>query len=289
MLVITRTVRAAAGLLLAILCAAAPARAQVRGGPTFDAGQAQRAPAQVVPAAKPGREVYISWGYHGDRYQREDIRFSQPSLGNNFTFHDVIFHDNKGWTDGLFAHQLTIPQYAIQAGLFFKKNTAFEISFIHAKAIVTQDQTVAMSGTINGASVSQNIVLTPDVLLYQLNNGANFALFNIVQRFRIFKEPGQTAALSVLLKAGVGFVVPHTQNTVFGHPNDPGFQFSGPDVGAAIAVRFHIFRAFYTEFLEQGVIARYRDVNIYNGSAEQNLWAHVTALSFGMAWHIGKG
>lgn len=265
----------AAGLLLVIMSLAAPARAQT-------------APLQVVPAS-PGREVYISWGYHGDSYRTQDIRFSQPSLDNDFTFHDVRFHDNKGWTDGLFAHQLTVPQYRIQAGLFFKRNTAIEIDFIHAKAIVTQDQTVAMTGTINGGPVDQNIVLTTDVLKYQLNNGANFALFNIVQRFRLFREPGKTGAISALLKGGVGFVVPHTENTVFGHPNAPGFQFSGPDIGGAIAVRAHLFRAFFTEFSETFVIARYRDVNIYSGSAEQNLWAHVTSLSFGMSWHIGKG
>ena len=241
----------------------------------------------AAPASAQGKEVYVSWGYHGDRYRNADLHFSQPSLSNAFMFHDVVFHDNKGWTDGLFAHQLTIPQYCVQGALFFKKNTAIELNFVHAKAIVTQDQAVRMTGTYNGQPVDQNIVLTKDVLQYQLNNGANFALFNIVQRLRLYKQPGQTAAISVLLKAGIGFTVPHTQNTVFGQANHPGFQFSGPDVGAEIAVRFHIFRVIYAEFCEKGVIARYRDVNIYNGRAEQNLWAHVQGLSFGAAWHIG--
>jgi hypothetical protein len=245
------------------------------------------APPAAPPAPHHGREIYISWGYHGDGYQREDIHFSQPSLGNDFTLHDVIFHDRKGWTDGVFGQPLTVPQYCFQIGFFLKKNTAFEINFVHAKAIVTQDQTVQMTGTFAGQPVDHPLVLTTDVLQYQLNNGANFALFNLVHRLRLVRQPGQTGAIALLLKGGVGFVVPHTQNTVFGQPNHPGFQFSGPDVGAEIAVRVQLFRAFYTEFCEKGVAARYRDLNIYNGRAEQNLWAHVTALSFGVSFHAG--
>jgi hypothetical protein len=49
-----------------------------------------------------------------------------------------------------------------------------------------------------------------------------------------------------------------------------------------------MFRAIYMEFCEKGVYARYRGVNIDQGHAEQELWAHVTALSFGASFHIGK-
>jgi hypothetical protein len=136
--------------------------------------------------------------------------------------------------------------------------------------------------------VDQNIVLTENVLIYKLNNGANFALFNVVQRFPILRQPGQTGSVAILGKAGIGFVVTHTENTVFGIPNEDGFQFSGPDLGVELAVRLHVFRAIYMEFCEKGVYARYRGVNINQGHAEQELWAHVTALSFGASFHIGK-
>jgi hypothetical protein len=122
------------------------------------------------------------------------------------------------------------------------------------------------------------------VLTYKLNNGANFALFNVVKRFRILREPRQTGSMSVLAKAGIGFVAPHTENSLFGVSNEKGFQFSGPDLGVELAVRLHLFRAFYTEFCEKGVYARYREININRGHAEQELWAHVTSLSFGVSF-----
>src|SRR4051812_8592787 len=62
-----------------------------------------------------------------------------------------------------------------------------------------------------GKPVDKNIVLTEDVLIYKLNNGANFGLFNIVQRFGILRKPGQTGSVAILCKAGIGFVVPHTE------------------------------------------------------------------------------
>jgi len=244
-------------------------------------------PAAAPPQIK-GHELYISWGYNTESYRPVELRMAQPALGNDFTLHAVDYHDSKGWSTGLLSHSLTGPQYNFQVGYYFRKNTAFEVNFVHAKAIVTQDQTVRLTGTLAGQPADQNIVLTEDVLIYKLNNGANFALFNIVQRFRILRQPGQTGSVAVLGKAGMGFVVPHTENTVFGIPNEEGFQFSGPDLGVELAVRVHLFRAIYAEYCEKGVYARYRGVNINQGHAEQELWAHVRALSFGASFTVGK-
>jgi hypothetical protein len=252
-------------------------------------GAAQTAAAIPVSAdEKGGHEIYLSWGYNMENYRPVELRMAQPTLGNDFTLHDVDYHDSKGWSTGLLSHSVTGPQYNFQFGYFFRKNTAFEVNFVHAKAIVTQDQTVRMTGTLSGQPVDQNIVLTEAVLIYKLNNGANFALFNAVQRFPILRKPGQTGSISILAKGGIGFVAPHTENSVFGVPNEKGFQFSGPALGAEIAVRLHVFRAIYTEFCEKGVYARYHDVNINQGQAQQELWAHVTALSFGASFKIGK-
>jgi hypothetical protein len=242
----------------------------------------------AVSSKDEGPELYISWGYNTESYRPVELRMAQPTLGNDFILHAVDYHDSKGWSTGLLSHSVTGPQYNFQVGYYFSKNTAFEVNFVHAKAIVTQDQTVRMTGTLAGQPADKDIVLTEDVLIYKLNNGANFALFNLAQRFRILRQPGQTGSIAVLGKAGIGFVVPHTENTVFGIPNEEGFQFSGPDLGVELAVRLHVFRAIYMEVCEKGVYARYRGVNINQGHAEQELWAHVTALSFGASFHIGK-
>jgi len=275
-------------LLAALIAALLGCRTPLEAATETDDKTGSSGTTQSQQDAEKRHEMYLSWGYHTENYRPVELSLTQPSAGIDFTLHAVDFHDNKGWDKGLFSHSLTGPQYNFQIGYFFKKNTSFEVNFVHAKAIVTQNQSVQMTGTLNNQPVNTNVVLSEDVLKYQLNNGANFALFNIVQRFPLLRKPGQTGSLSVLTKAGMGFVVPHVDNTLFGVHNDEGFEFSGPDLGIEIAVRLHLFRAFFAEFCQKGVYARYRNLNINQGSAEQELWAHVSSLSFGASFRVGK-
>lgn len=235
-----------------------------------------------------GHEIYISWGYNTESYRPVELHMAQPTLGNDFTMHAVDYHDSKGWSTGLLSHTVTGPQYNFQIGYYFRKNTAFDVNFAHAKAIVTQDQTVRMTGTLAGQPVDKNVVLTEDVLIYKLNNGANFALFNAVQRFRILRQPGQTGSIAVLGKAGIGFVVPHTENTLFGIPNEEGFQFSGPDLGIELAVRLHVFRAIIPSSARKASTLVIVASTSTRAMRNTELWAHVTSLSFGASFHIGK-
>ena len=230
------------------------------------------------------REYFFSWGYNGDRYTKSDIHFSQPALGNDFTFADVEVHDSKAWTD-LFSHAITVPQYNVRFGMFFNERWGVEVAMDHIKWIVTQDQQVRMTGTLNGAAVDKQVVLTPDVLRYQLNNGANPIFFNAIRRFRLAREPGRTGHVAFLAKAGAGFAVPHTENTLFDQPNDPGFQpFKGWNIDAVAAVRIHLYKPIYFEAEEKLLYARYYGVNIDRGEARHNLKASEFTFNFGLAF-----
>ena len=246
-----------------------------------------QAPAQTGTSAgttSGGREYFFSWGYNGDRYSKSDIHFSQPSLGNDFTLVGVEVHDSKAWTD-LFEHAPTVPQYNVRFGMFFNERWGVEVALDHIKWIVTQDQRVRMTGTLNGAPVDQQVTLTPDVLRYQLNNGANPIFFNAIRRFRIGERgPGRTGHVSFLAKAGAGFAIPHTENAVFDQPNDPGFQpFKGWNMDAVAAVRIHVYKPIYVELEEKLLYARYYGVNINRGEAHHSVKANELSFHFGLA------
>ena len=53
---------------------------------------------------------------------------------------NVRIRDSKGWTDGLFAHSLTVPQYNIRIGFFFNEKWGVELAHDHIKSIVREDQ-----------------------------------------------------------------------------------------------------------------------------------------------------
>ena len=252
---------------------------------------AQAVPPATKPAAppkttSPGRQYFVSWGYNGDFYADRDIHFNQPSLGSDFTLAGVVARESKGWNE-LFSHSLFVPQYNIRVGMFFNEKWGGEIALDHFKWIVKEDQQVQMTGTRNGAPVNAPIALTEDVLRYQLNNGANPVFFNVIRRFQLAGKSMQTFHTSILAKAGGGFCWPHTENTLFGQPNDKGFQpFHGWDLDAAVAVRVHLYKPLYFEFEQKFLYARYYGVKIDQGTANHSVKDSEYSWSFG--WAFGK-
>ena len=241
------------------------------------------APAQTA-APTTGREFFFSWGYNGDSYGRSDLHINQPPLGNDFTLENVQARDSKGWTD-LFDHSLTVPQYNVRFGMFFNERWGVEVALDHVKWIVRQDQQVRMTGTLNGAPVNADVTLTEDVIKYQLNNGANPIFINLIRRVHLIGEPGRLGHLVFLAKAGGGFAMPHTENTLFGQPNEKGFQFfQGWNVDAVAAVRLHIWKPIYFEFEDKLLYARYFGVNVDQGEARHSVKANEFTFSFGVTF-----
>lgn len=241
------------------------------------------AQAGTTPATR-GREFFVSWGYNGDTYAKSDIHIRQPSLGNDLTLVDVQPRDSKAWTS-LFSHSLFVPQYNLRFGVFLNEKWGLELALDHFKWIVKQDQEVRMTGTLSGVPVDSKVVLTPDVLRYQLNNGANPIFVNVIRRVRLAGEPRRTGYVAFLAKAGGGIAVPHTENTLFGQPNDKGFQpLHGWDMDAAAAVRAHLFKRLYFEFEQKVVYARYFGVKVDRGTARHSVKDSEFTFNFGVSF-----
>ena len=250
---------------------------------TLITGSASAPSSQPKPSVPP-TGWYVSWGYNTAQYAPVDIHFVQSGLGNDFLFSRAEMHDSKAWD--IWNHPPTVPQYSFRVGKFIKPDLAIELNFDHAKAILTQEQNVAVSGTINGASVNATMPVSQVVQEYQLNNGANFVLINLVRRFQLLGPRDRTGNISAFVKAGAGFTVPHTQNIVLGQPNEKGFQFGGFGAGVEGVIRGHVYRTIYAEFSQKGFYGQYRNVNINAGKASQHLWAYVTVLQFGTTFNF---
>ena len=259
--------------------------APLRGTFHVDTASHAAAPAQpATPPAKRGREIFVSWGYNGDHYTKSDLHIEQESIGNDFTLVGVQARDSKPWGN-ILGHSLFVPQYNVRGGVFFNEKWGLELALDHMKWIVRQDQAVPMTGTLNGASVNSQVTLTEEVLRYQLNNGANPVFVNAVRRVRLRGERGKTGFISFLAKAGGGLAFPHTENTLFGQPNEKGFQFfHGWDVDAAAALRVHVFKRLYLEAEDKLVYVRYFGVKVDRGTAAHSVKANQFIVSLGMSF-----
>src|SRR5579872_1326048 len=196
------------------------------------------------------KEVYVSWGYNKEWYTHSTIHVSQPALGNNYDFVHVRAHDHPGWDEGLFSKALSIPQYNYRLGFLLdeERGWGFEINFDHTKYIFA-DQNVRVKGLLYNHPVDTTIAFNQaNGFYYYLNNGANFLLFNVTKKWHLLRTYDEKVKIDLLGKFGVGPVIPHTQNSLFGQKNHEGFQFGGWNTGTEASVRATFFRCVYLEY-----------------------------------------
>ena len=231
---------------------------------------------------------YFSWAYNTEWYTHSNININQPSLNNNYTFVDIKAHDHRGWDDNLLHKPLTIPQYNYRIGYFFneKQTWGFEINFDHAKYVVTIGQQDQIKGTLRGRNVDTMVTTGDPVLLWQLNNGANFLQFNMVRKLNLIDAWNSKFTFDCLLKAGAGPVIPHVQNTIFGHDNIPHFQFGGWNVDADVSFRATFFKHVFLEYANKVVYARYSHLRIYEGTAKQAFGCYEMFLALGATFKL---
>jgi hypothetical protein len=224
---------------------------------------------------------YASWGYNREWYTKSDLHVSQPGLNNNYTFVDIKAHDHPGWDNDLFHKALTIPQYNYRIGYFFneKQTWGVEINFDHTKYVVTYGQDAHVKGTMNGQGVDSTAQTGEKVLLWQLNNGANFLEFNLVRKLSIINK--KMFQFDCLLKAGVGPVIPHVENTIYGNKNNPHFQFGGWNIDTDVSFRATFFKHVFLEYANKVVYARYSQLKIYDGMARQAFGCYEMFLCIG--------
>lgn len=239
-------------------------------------------------------EFYFSWGYNKDYYTKTNVSISQPSLGNNFTFKNTQLVDNPGWDKALLTMQLSIPQYNYRIGYFIdkEKDLAFEINFDHTKALFKNDQTVHMVGTFNNRPIDSSFVFSKTGTgtsqnYYYLNNGANFLLFNIVKRKRFTKLNTKAFNFDGLAKFGIGPLIPHVQNSLFGKTNNQLFQFGGWNTGVEYALRSTFKKHLYLEFAGKLDYAYYYGLHVYEGTAKHGFGTLEFILNLGYTLPMG--
>lgn len=247
--------------------------------------------AQQKEKKKPKGELYLSWGYNTEWYTKSNVKIKQPSLGNDYTFNNIKGHDRRGWDNDLFKKGISIPQYNYRLGYIFnpEKGWGFEINFDHTKFIFTDEQDVSLTGKLNGRQVDTTLHFSQkNGFYYYLNNGANFLLFNLVKRQKIYITRDEKFRLDFLGKAGIGPVIPHVENSFFGQANKPHFQLGGWNVGVEATLKATFFKYAFIEYANKLDYARYSNLKIYEGTAKHAFGTYEMILSIGANVPIGK-
>lgn len=234
---------------------------------------------------------YVTWGYHKDVYTRSNVHFQDSETDDyDFTLHQAKAHDSRDMDD-LFNKPLTVPQYVFYAGYFFnnKGDWGIEGGWDHLKYIVTDAQTVHMTGQIRGVQYDQDTTVNSPFFHYEHTNGHNFLTLSLVKRNVLYTSMNKHHRVSALFKAGGGLLIPKTESMVLGNHRDGPFRVAGYVFTLGTALRYDIYRYFFLEASMKGAYSRYTHDKIYGeGYAKQNFFSAQFIFSAGINIPLSK-
>ena len=195
--------------------------------------------------------MYLQWGYNTEWYTRSNIHFSM-SNGDNFVLHSAKAHDSPDMNAiKTVPFEISIPQYNYRIGFYLNRShtKALEINFDHAKYIVTDGQTVRVTGNIDGKPVDGDSMLNQDRFLhFEHTDGANWLHFNYVQQHGLLKTKSTGRSLiTYVWKVGAGINIPRTDFTWRGDRLNNNFHIAGYNISAEGGARVYPFRKFFIE------------------------------------------
>ncbi len=240
---------------------------------------------------------YFSWGWSRQQYAPSDIHVSQPGLGNDYTVHQAAASDFPTSIEDTIKStlnlELTNPQENIRIGKFMnpEKTFAIEFSIDHSKYNTDYNQTVQVTGT---APQTGSVTLTPQNFNYARHNGLNHLMVNAVWLHHLRGPVQQPGDLQLISRVGAGILLPHADNTIFGNANQVGpkntnvccgagdwWQVNGWTAGVEVGVRYTVYKSIYLELTQKIAYGVLRNVPVYQGSADQNIWMSEQVLSTG--------
>ncbi len=198
------------------------------------AGFAQTAAQQDAANAK---KWSVYWGWNRSNYSESEIHFSGSD--HDFTLKNVAATDMQ--TDVTAQHLVdsyfnpgafTVPQTNLRIAYQWNKDTAIALNLDHMKYVVTQDQSVPISGQINGVTQSGQQVIADNWLNYEHTDGLNIVSLEI-EKQRPVDWFGDSNSARVFVLAGLGVVIPKTNATMhmIGQVRNDEFHLAGYSVG----------------------------------------------------------
>ena len=283
-----------------VVFAQSTAEAQAPAPARADSAQSKDVKASFDRAINAKNDWYFSWGWSRQQYAPSDIHVSQPGLGNDFTVHQATatdfptsFEDTIKSTLNL---ELTNPQENIRIGKFMnpEKTFAIEFSIDHSKYNTDFNQTVPVTGTVNGVPQNGSMTPTPQNFSYALHNGLNHLMVNAVWLKHLYGPMQQPGDLQLISRVGAGILLPHADNTIFGKENQVGpkntnvccgsgdwWQVNGWTAGVEVGVRYTVYKSVYLELTQKVAYGVLRKVPVYQGHADQTIWMSEQVLSTG--------
>ncbi|MFV5696207.1 hypothetical protein ACM55G_12320 [Flavobacterium sp. LB3P122] len=244
-------------------------------------------------------KFFVSWGGNRDNYSKSDVTFRGKDY--NFTLDNMVAHDKpKGWhVDYINPSKMTIPQTNFRMGYFINDHYSIAIGVDHMKYVMTQDQTLNMTGTItgnppyNGVYNNTPTVMTESFLLYEHTDGLNYVNSefsrhdDISSLFKIRNT--DKIQINLTEGGGIGLLYPKTNTTLLGKPRHDDFHISGYGTSLKAGLNITFFKHFYVQGELKGGYINMQDIRTTQStedSASQDFFFLQRIIAFGGIFKI---
>lgn len=244
-------------------------------------------------------KFFVSWGGNRESYTTSDVNFRGKDY--DFTLDNMTAHDKpKGWhVDYINPARMTIPQTNFRMGYFINDHYSIAIGVDHMKYVMTQNQTVNVTGTIaigsefDGVYNNTPTVMTEKFLMYEHTDGLNYVNTEFSRHDDISSlfKIRNTDQIQVNLTEGfgVGLLYPKTNTTLLGKERHDDFHVSGYGTSLKAGLNVTFFKHFYIQGELKGGYINMQDIRTTQStedSASQDFFFLQRLIAFGGIFKI---
>jgi hypothetical protein len=228
---------------------------------------------------------YLSIGYGFTGFGASSIHITQSIHNSDYTLNNVAGSDIG---DGDF--MASPNRLRFNLGYYFNhnQNDGIELSYDPCKYFVNDNQKLQATGTLNGMPVSAPVVFSSASGDKYNLSGGSIIMVNLVKRFGVYRKITHKCAIDILLKAGVGPVMPSAKYSYNDANYAPVSSFAGINFGGSLTGRLILYKHIIMDLTYKVGYAQLSNISINDGTASQTLLSNDVSLCLGYAFPITR-
>lgn len=204
-------------------------------------------PPKVFKTNRKG-QFYGAWGWNRDAYTNSTLHLRGDDY--DITLHKMKAHDKPSevsYHNYLEPDRITIPQTNLRLGYFVKDNLAITFGVDHMKYVMTQDQTIDVTGSITRTShykgeLSGPMVISEDFLTFEHTDGLNLVNFGVEKYANFHQSKDNRFSIDGLAGGELGVMIPKTNAKLLDYKRNDEFHVSGFGASLKAGIGFTFFK-----------------------------------------------
>lgn len=203
--------------------------------------------------------LFFYWGYNRSAYTKSDLRLVSDQY--DLTLKGVKATDNPypfSARNYLNIKRITIPQFNIRLGYYFKNNWSISGGYDHLKYVLSDGNQVQLYGhvdegydtvtNLSGNYYGESFITNQKTFHYENSDGLNYLRLELMHSMELYSL-GREKQLSIVWNAGIGSGAMLTFNDLrfAGREDRTTVSISGYGLSIHSGLRIEFFRHFFIQ------------------------------------------